>query len=216
MHPDEKDRIRKAFLNRLATQFTRSVADTEAAHKRYLLEVARQVSPFSNAVLDRAVDLILQRVKTTRWPPIATLYEACLAARNELEPQERARSVSPRREAGRLPERIAIEIALRADCLLVSNAVEGGWHPRLIDFVRDNRRMPEQAEQESLVLATQAGRRQLETMEGAQVAGSFVNYGLWCLQEKRQSLMETIRKTYLELEAKGAFHGEAQDEEASF
>jgi len=216
MQEEEKDRIKKAFLKRLGVQFTSNVGKA-ADQKRYLAEVSRQVSKFSTPVLERAVDLILQQSKSVRWPAVAVLYKACVVARAEIEPEtaattQRRRAIKP----GRLPEPVAIEIALKSDHLSTLKAVEGGWHGRFIDYVREHRALPDAQEQERLCLETVEKWREWEQSEAATVPGSIVVRSMHCLAAKRANLAADINRIFIELQERGALDGKAQDEEASF
>jgi len=210
MDSEEKKRIREVFLIRLSVQFRKPASETETAHKRWLLEVSRQVSKFPTPVLERAADLILQREKSVRWPAISTLFQACVEARNELDPDRPVKSTGTRKP-GRLPEPVAIEIALKADRALTLNAVEGGWHGRLIDHVREHRALPDEQGQERLYQETVTAWKALQTSNASQAPGSIVNRSLQCLASKRARLAEDIFQIHRQLQDKGAYDAKAEN-----
>ena len=203
MDGQEKDRVRREFINRLKPGFKRVPVDNS---KRYFEEICRQLNEFETDVLNAAADRLLRQARTTVWPVIGICFSTCNEVKQEFDAASGRIETAPKKDdKALLPERVAVELAIRDNWQLVSNAVRDGWHVRLIDFYRKFRRLPDARQSERLYLETIECRNRFERLGGVELRGSIAWYGLKGLEGRKRLYQTIILEEHEKLCAKGYF-----------
>ncbi|MBD8894026.1 hypothetical protein IG616_20970 [Labrenzia suaedae] len=203
MDKQEKDRVRREFINRLKSGFRKVPVDNS---RLYFDEICRQLSEFETEVLNEAADRLLRRARTTVWPVIGVCFSTCSDVRQELAKANGPVEPAPKRgEKALLPERVAVELALREDWQLVASAVRDGWHVRLVDFYRKFRQLPDLRQCEDLFVETVEGRKRFERLGDANCPGSIAWHALKGLDGRKRLYQKIIDEEHTRLRAKGCF-----------
>ena len=86
MNQQEYARVRDAMLNRFMTAFGSPKVNNPDG---FVAEFVRAVGSFSDAVLRRAADIVIDKRVYKGWPSIGDVVKACEAAKVEIGEQER-------------------------------------------------------------------------------------------------------------------------------
>ncbi|KZL00460.1 MULTISPECIES: hypothetical protein [unclassified Pseudovibrio] len=149
------DLIAQHFLSTLGGTFKKVPGSNEEA---YFTSLREKLSGFSEEVLKAGADALVLAAKSTVWPFVGECVKACTEAQRQLEG-----TPEPSLQVGGYPwpEHVAIKIMVGANADTALSACLAGWQADLVDFVRREKRMPDMAETEILVVATMERNRRV-------------------------------------------------------
>ncbi|MEP1934962.1 MAG: hypothetical protein ABJJ37_27120 [Roseibium sp.] len=206
----DKTPVMRLFCRKLEPCFSRFPGGKK---NPFLRAVCEELKGFDEAILAEAASRILRSTKSTTWPNVGTLYQACSEVRSEherkltfAEDTERARQGDG---TGRsLPDRVALEIMVRADFGLCRGAIEAGYHPLILDFVKSHRDMPTIDDCDLLQELSTDRLRDARTKYEANPSAINAFY-LKGLLGRRETLARLILETHADLEKRSQINAQA-------
>lgn len=182
----------------------------------FIRAVCEELKDFDDRVLSEAAQRILRTAKGMTWPNVGELYRTCVEVRAELKRKAEAEtSLAPSAKGERqpLPERVAVDIMVRADAALCLNAIAAGYHPLILDYVKAHRDMPDDAECERLY---EESNRRLKRAQSAYDANPcHINgYYLRGLLGRRETIARLIVGAVAELSDRSMDHVACEDAES--
>jgi hypothetical protein len=157
------------FIAELAAHFPPRHPKGSDTEKAWLQSMVRELKGYRATELDNAARRIIQTRKRTDFPLLADCKAACDEAKKWLDLQE---AKLPTGAQHSKPEDIySAERVRLADELIVGPmgraAVEGNWILALHDFIRINRRLPDQGEVKRIRSGGRPFRGKFQTFEEA-------------------------------------------------
>lgn len=157
------------FIAEIAIHFPPRHAKGTDEEKAWLQSMVRELRGYSADELVSAARKIIQTRKRTDFPLLAECKAACDEAKKWLDMEAEKLPTTAKRarpEDIYSPERVRL-----ADELIVGPmgraAVEGNWILALHDFIRENRRLPDQAEVKRIRSGGKPFRGKFQTFEEA-------------------------------------------------
>ncbi|WP_057466099.1 hypothetical protein [Pseudovibrio sp. POLY-S9] len=157
------------FVKPLRSTFSKTPG---ASEQDYFADLCKNLEGFREEVLSVAADRIMRRAKYRTWPFPGKCLEACEEVAREYTAAARRDQRSHDEQWG-LPEEAALRILVSSDASLAINAVVGEWHGDLVDFIKRNHRMPNEAEIERVVVDCETRKRNQAREEEAELRAIF-------------------------------------------
>lgn len=144
-----KNKVRDIFIRLLSANFSKTPGSSDRAYFKLLV---KELGDYSEKTLKDAATKILREKRGQTWPVISVCIAACEAVRPQ--PKAEAKSGRKARAMGKpgFSDEVAVRILVGHDAQQALEAVLSGWHGPLVDFVREHKRVPDEAETEALIV----------------------------------------------------------------
>lgn len=152
----EDDPIARYFLSVLGGTFKKVPGSNEEA---YFSSLRDKLAEFSPEELKAAADALVLSARNSVWPFVGVCVTACKDAQR-VQGVEASEPVQI--NGYPWPEQVAIKVLVGADADLATSACLSGWQADLVDFVRRQKRLPDMAETEGLVIGTMERNRRIK------------------------------------------------------
>ncbi len=149
------DIVKTCFIEPMQGTFRKVPGSSPDA---YFASLSEKLAGASEEVLAAVAASLIGRATSSTWPYVSAVVAACKDAEQRLkrDQQKKAGNAGAAQLKDPWLESVAVKALVDYDAKLATTAALEGWHAELIDFVRQDKRVPTKEEVKGFVVSTRA------------------------------------------------------------